>query len=82
MLQSSRTYVAVDLVEIFHFEDAFSILKLAERDDSVEVRVKIRNVQVDNRIQYFCLVFPVPDDRRLAFAQAMVNVYANLMMDG
>ncbi|KAG2194192.1 hypothetical protein INT47_007924 [Mucor saturninus] len=73
MLQSSNKYVAVDLVEMSDFEDAFTILKLAERDDSGEIRVKIRNVQVDTCIQYFCLVFPVPDDRLLALAKAMVD---------
>ncbi|KAI7873573.1 uncharacterized protein EV154DRAFT_487140 [Mucor mucedo] len=73
MLQSSSKFVPVDLVEMSDFEDAFSILKLAERDDSGQVRVKIQTVQVDTGFQYFCLVFPVPDGRRMALAHAMVD---------
>ncbi|KAI7873576.1 uncharacterized protein EV154DRAFT_570011 [Mucor mucedo] len=73
MLQSSSKYVPVDLVEMSDFVDAFSILKLAERDDSGQVRVKIQNVQVDTGFQYFCLVFPVPDDRPFALAHAIVD---------
>ncbi|KAI7879333.1 uncharacterized protein EV154DRAFT_486080 [Mucor mucedo] len=61
---------APTLVLRYYVSDLWSMLQSSSYG---QVRVKIQNVQVDTGFQYFCLVFPVPDDQRLALAHAIVD---------